>query len=59
MALWFYPVSNQTELICGPTKYVVLAADYYQNARDLGWPIARGAYKVIVTEMEAVLVSWE
>ena len=35
-----------------------LAAGLYQNALDLGWPIARGAYKVILTEMEAGRVAW-
>ena len=37
---------------------MLFAAELYQNALDLGWPIARGAYKVILTEMEAGRVSW-
>ena len=34
------------------------ATDFYQNAFDLGWPIASGVYKVILTEMEAGRFSW-
>ena len=35
------------------------ASDLYQNALNQGWAGARGAYKVIMTEMEAGRVSWE
>ena len=34
------------------------ATDFFQNTLDLGWPIARGDYEVILTEMEAGRVSW-
>ena len=34
-------------------------SDFFQNALDLGWAVARGAYKVVLTEMEAGLVDWE
>ena len=36
-----------------------LGSDFFQNALDLGRAVARGAYKVVLTEMEAGLVDWE
>ena len=37
---------------------IQLGADLFQNALDLGWPTAKGAYKVVLVEMEAGLVNW-
>ena len=34
-------------------------SDFFQNALDLGWAVTRGAYKVVLTKMEAGLVDWE
>ena len=34
-------------------------SDFFQNALDLVWAVARGAYKVVLTGMEAGLVDWE
>ena len=35
------------------------ASDYFQNALDMGWPVAKGAFKVILCEMEAGRLTWE
>ena len=35
------------------------ASDLLQNALDLGWPTAKGSYKVLMTEMEATELFWD
>ena len=35
------------------------ASDLLQNALDLGWPMAKGSYKVLMTEMEATELFWD
>ena len=34
-----------------------VGSEFFQNALDLGWAVARGAYKVVLTEMEVGLVN--
>ena len=44
--------SEQTRL-----NMLKFGSGFFQNALDLGWAVARGAYKVVLTEIEAGLVD--
>ena len=38
---------------------LLYVSDLLQNALDLGWPVAKGSYKVLMTEMETTELSWD
>ena len=37
---------------------LTVGADLYRNTLDLGWAVAKGAYKVIPVEIEGGLLDW-